>query len=153
MAVVDDTVNESSEALAAIPALEYFREKIVDFSVAANNLATSDTMILFDLPVGILMQGCKVDVLTAEGSAMTMDLGVTGGDVDKYIDGADGNAVGITLSGDAGTAEPVAYENNGSYIATAESISLLTLTAGLSTAVVRFQIWGVDLRSRLADPA
>lgn len=151
MADIDNTVGYSSQPVYAGP-LDFLYERIVDFSVAANQMAGSDTMQLFDLPAGLLVLGAKVEVLTAQGAVCTADLGLTGGNVDEYIDGADLNATGVTMSGDAGTAEPVALQNNGKYLSAAETVSLLANNA-IDTAVVRFQIFGYDLRSRLPDPA
>lgn len=153
MAIVDMTVNQGNQPSEVGPALLKF-EKTIDFSVTANNLASADTAKLFDLPADILVIATKVEVLTPEGSTCTADLGITGGDVDKYIDGVDLNATAGTnvLSGDAGTPEPIALQNNGSYLAAAETVSLLANNA-IATAKIRVQIIAIDMRKILADPA
>lgn len=153
MADIDNTTDQSIQPLAPVQPNGFLYEKTIDFSVAANNMAVNDTMQLFDLPAGLLVLGTKVEVLTAEGGAATCDIGVTGGDVDKYIDGANLNSAGTVMSGDAGTAEPGSMETSGAYIATAETASLLCLTGALDAAKIRVQMFGLDLRSRTADPA
>jgi hypothetical protein len=151
MAVIDRTANQGSQPLNNVPPAAFIYEKVIDFSKAENNMALADTMDLFDLPAGVLVCGAKVEVLTAEGTAVTGDLGVTGGDVDRYIDGADLNAAGVTMSGDATTAEPASMETSGLYLSAAETVSLSLATAGLSAALVRFQIFGFALDARLND--
>jgi len=151
MADIDNTANQGSEPMAAGP-LAFLFEKIVDFSVAANVMAASDTMQLFDLPAGLWVLGAKVETLTAQGAACTADLGLTGGNVDEYIDGANLNAAGVVMSGDAATDEPASIGTGGKHLSAAETVSLLANNT-LDTAVVRFQIFGYDLRSRIADPA
>lgn len=151
MADIDNTVGYSSQPVYAGP-LGFLYERIIDFSVAVNNMVATDTMQLFDLPAGLLVMGAKVETLTVQGAACTADLGLTGGNVDEYIDGADLNAAAVVMSGDAVTPEPIALQNNGKYLSAAETVSLLANNT-LNAAVVRFQIFGYDLRSRLPDPA
>lgn len=149
MSDIDNTANQGSAPMAAGP-LAFLYEKVIDFSVAANNMAASDTMQLFDLPAGLMVLGCKVETLTVQGAVCTADLGLTGGNVDEYIDGANLNAAAVVMSGDAATDEPIAFANNGKYLSAAETVSLLANNT-INTAKVRFQIFGYDLRSRLAD--
>lgn len=151
MADIDLTVNQGAQpAEAGQVALKF--EKIVDFS--ANNLGAADTAQLLDLPADILIIAAKVEVLTPEGGVATADLGVTGSDVDKYIDGADLNAAAgtVVVSGDAGVAEPVSMETSGLYLSAAETVSLLANNA-LATAVIRVQIVAFDMRNTLNNPA
>lgn len=152
MAVIDKTTDQGSQPLNNVPPAAFLYEKVVDFSKAENLMAQTDTMDLFDLPAGILVAGVKVEVVTGEGVTVTGDLGITGGDVDAYIDGADLEVDGVTImSGDAATAEPASMETSGKYLSAAETVSLSLATAGLSAALIRFQIFGFDLRSRLGD--
>lgn len=151
MAVIDKTTDQGGQPASNVPPSAFLMEKIIDFSKTGNAMAAADTMDLFDMPAGLLVCGAKVEVLTAEGSAVTADLGITGGDVDAYIDGANLNATGVTMSGDAGTAEPASMETSGKYLSAAETVSLLAIGGGLSNALVRIQIFGFDLRSRQAD--
>lgn len=151
MADTDLTLNQGNQPSEVGPALLKW-EKIIDFSV--NNIASGSTAQLFDLPADILVVACKVEVLTAEGGVATADLGLTGGNVDEYIDGVDLNAAAgtVVVSGAAATAEPVAMENGGKYLSAAETVSLLANNA-LDTAVIRVQILAMDMRSILSDPA
>lgn len=153
MADIDLTVNQGAQPSEVGPALLKW-EKIVDFSVPANNLAGTDTAQLFDLPADILVVAAKVEVLTPEGGVATADLGITGGDVDAYIDGVDLNAAAgtVVMSGDAATAEPVSLETSGKYLSAAETVSLLANNA-LATAVIRVQIIAFDMRNILSTPA
>lgn len=153
MANIDLTVNQGDQPSEVGPALLKW-EKIVDFSVVANNIIATESAALFDLPAGILVVAAKIEVLTAEGATATADLGITGGDVDAYIDGADLNAaVGtVVMSGDAATAEPASLETSGKYLSAAETVSLLA-NNDLDAAVVRVQIMAFDLRNTLATPA
>lgn len=148
---IDLTVNQGDQPSEVGPALLKW-EKIVDFSV--NSLLITTSGALFDLPADILVIGCKVEVLTAEGGTATADLGITGGDVDAYIDGVDLNAAAgtVVVSGDAATAEPASMETSGKYLSAAETVSILANNA-LATAVIRVQIVAIDMRNLLSDPA
>jgi len=126
-------------------------EAVVDHSVAANQMAVNDTMPLFKVPAGILVVGASVETLVVEGAAASVDLGITGGDVDKYIDGATVNSLGTVVAGDAGTAEPSSMETSG-FITTAEElVSVLALGATIDAAKVRYKVIGFDVRDQLAD--
>lgn len=149
MADTDLTTGYGTQPVGAqVPVIKW--ERIVDFS--ANNLGSSDTMQLFDLPADVLVMLVTVEVLTAEGGTATIDIGITGGDVDKYMDGANINqsAGTVIVSGDAGTAEPVAFENNGAYLSSAETVSVLANNA-LDAAKIRVQIFAFDCRGTLSS--
>lgn len=145
MADFDLTTKQGEQPSFNTPGLLHF-EKVVDFS--SQNLAAGDTAQLFDLPAGILVIAAIVDVITVEGGTATVDLGVTGVDVNKYIDGANINSTTTVVSGDAATPEPIALQNNGSYLATAETVSLLANNA-LNAAKIRVIIKAIDLRGQL----
>ena len=153
MADIDLTVGQGSEPIYSAADRLLMWEKIIDFSKTGQALAATDTMQLFDLPADVLVIGAKVEVLKPEGAAATADLGLTGGNVDEYIDGADLNAAAgtVVVSGDAATPEPITFQNNGKYLSAAETVSLLANNA-LSTAVIRVQIVAIDMRSVLPDP-
>ena len=149
MADFDLTVGQGAAAPYS-PPLALLFEKIVDFSV--NPLAGSDTAQLFDLPAGILVIAASTKVLTAEGGVATFDLGLTGGNVDEYLDGVDANAAAgtVVMSGDAATDEPIAFANNGKYLSAAETVSLLANNA-MANAKIKFSIMALDLRGMLSE--
>lgn len=127
-------------------------EWVVDHSVTENQMAINDTMPLFKIPAGIHLIGSSVETLTAEGAAAVVDMGITGGDVDGYIDGATVNTVGIVVAGDAATAEPISMENSGRRTVAEELVSIIALVAAIDTAaIVRYQVMGIDTRPGLAD--
>ena len=102
----------------------YGVEVTLDFS--DTGALTTDTVQVFDVAAKQLLLGMAVEVLTAEGGTATIDIGLTGGDVDAFIDGADINAAvgSVHKSGDAGTKE-VILAAGGQYFATADTIDLL----------------------------
>lgn len=126
-------------------------EAVVDHSVADNQMAINDTMPLFKIPAGIHLIGASVETITVEGAAATVDMGITGGNVDDYVDGATVNAVGVVVSGDAGTNEPISMANSGRRTIAEELVSILALGAAVDGAKVRYQVMGIDTRKRIAD--
>ncbi len=124
-------------------------EAVVDHSLAANQMLVADTMPLFKIPAGIHLIGASVETIIAEGAASTVDMGITGGDVDGYIDGATTNSVGVVVSGDAGTAEPVSMETSGRRTVAEELVSILVAGATMDNAKVRYQVMGIDARPRV----
>ena len=71
-----------------------------------------------------------IEVLTALSSSVTMDLGITGGDVDIYVDG-DGNGTGYSAA--TATARHIA--------AAADTLDVLVLGAGAAAGKIR--VWAV----------
>ena len=148
MADYDLTTNVGAQPAEAVPTVVKFT-KVVDF--AEHNLAQNDTAQVLDLPAGILVLACAVKVITPEGGTATIDLGLTGGNVDEYIDGADINAAAgsVTKSGDAATDEPIAFANNCKYLTSAETVSILANNA-LDAAKIVVMVIAVDLRDYTA---
>ena len=121
----------------------YGVEVTLDFS--ETGALTTDTVQVFDVAAKQLLMGMAVEVITPEGGTATIDIGLTGGDVDAFIDGANINAAAGTVkkSGDAGTKE-VIVAAGGQYFATADAIDLLPLN-DLDTAVIKVFAWFMDL--------
>jgi hypothetical protein len=71
-----------------------------------------------------------IEVLTALSSSVTMDLGITGGDVDNFVDG-DTNATGYSTL--TATANQV--------IASADTLD--ALLAGAASSVGKIRVWAV----------
>lgn len=144
MAVLDLTINQGSEPPFLGNQVVSFVKRI-DFSIAANNMVNLDTMKIFDLLAGFHIFLVEVETLTAQGAAATIDIGVTGGTADGYINGADINTVGVVSAGDAGTAESVAMETSGLRLAAAETVSILANNT-LDAAVIIVRIFALDCR-------
>ena len=121
----------------------YLQEVTLDFS--DTGALTTDTVVVFNVKAKQLLQGMLVEVITAEGATATIDIGLTGGDVDRFIDGANINGAAGTVqkSGDAGTKEVIVAEG-GYYFSAADNIDLLPLN-DLDTAVIKVFAWFLDL--------
>jgi len=118
----------------------YLVENTIDVSAAQN-----DVLRVLDLPAETLVMEAGIEVLTALSSSVTMDLGITGGDVDIYADG-DTNATGYSTL--TATARHVA--------ATADTLDVLVLSAASTAGKIR--VWavlcdvaGVDETDRQSD--
>ena len=121
----------------------YVMEGRFDFSVA--NVGSAETCALFDVKADHVVMGMSVKVVTAEGGTATIDIGITGDDVDRFIDGANINAAVASFykSGDAGTKEVVIAEG-GHHFAAAGVIDLLANNA-LDTAVIDVKAYMIDM--------
>ena len=64
-------------------------ENVVDFSIS--NGSSSDVATMLDVPKGVWVVCVALEILTAEGGTLTVDVG-DGVDPDGYIDGVDMNA-------------------------------------------------------------
>ena len=101
-----------------IPAGGY-QSAVLDCSV--DNISSSAVWQALSIPAGYMVKNVGIVCLTAEGGTLTVDIGLTGGDVDGFIDGFDGNVVsGMDQS--AGSAYAFA---GGSYFASADTIDVL----------------------------
>ena len=109
-------------------------------------LAATDSLAILNIPAKTFVMAVGIDVTTADGTAGTIDIGETGGDVDGWINGHDGNAVGSACSTNNTLVEgtPNVFEpalGNGKYYASADTIDMLFLTAPQDASVMR--IWAV----------
>ena len=110
----------------------YLVENTIDVSAVNSSSGTSNGDILqaLDIPAETLIMEAGTEVITALSSSATMDLGITGGDVDRYVDG-DTNATGYgTLTATARTV-----------VASADTLDILTGGADSSAGKVR--VWAV----------
>ena len=75
----------------------YLVENTIDVSAVNGDSGTADGAILqcLDIPAETLIMEAGVEVITALSSSATIDLGITGGDPDRYVDG-DTNATGFS---------------------------------------------------------
>ena len=110
----------------------YLVENTID--VAAINgdsgAAQNDVLRVLDIPAETLVMEAGIEVLTALSSSVTLDLGITGGDVDIYADG-DTNATGY--SAPTATARHVA--------GSADTLDVLVLSAAAAAGKIR--VWAV----------
>ena len=110
----------------------YLVENTIDVSAinSSSGTANGDVVNALDIPAETLIMEAGIEVITALSSSATMDLGITGGDVDRYVDG-DTNATGYaTLTA---TARVV--------VATADTLDILT--AGADSSAGKVRVWAV----------
>ena len=147
MAAYDKTgaggVNRPSRRNAGVRT-PYLVENTIDISAINSSAGTADgdTVGAIDIPAETLIMEAGIEVITALSSSVTMDLGITGGDVDIYADG-DTNATGYSTL--TATARHVA--------ATADTLDLLVQSAASSAGKVRVlavlcDVSGVDESDR-----
>ena len=110
----------------------YLVENTID--VAAINgdsgAAQNDVLQAMDIPAETVIMEAGIEVITACSSSVTLDLGITGGDVDIYTDG-DTNATGYSTL--TATARHVA--------AAADTLDVLVLSAASSAGKIR--VWAI----------
>jgi len=122
----------------------YLVENVIDISAINSDAgaAQNDVLQVLDIPAETLILHAGIEVLTALSNSVTLDLGITGGDVDTFVDG-DANATGYSVL--TNTARPV--------IASADTLDLLVLDAASSAGKVRIfallcDVSGVDETDR-----
>ena len=110
----------------------YLVENTIDIAAinGDSGAAQNDVLRVLDIPAETLVMEAGIEVLTALSSSVTMDLGITGGDVDIYVDG-DGNGTGYSAA--TATARHIA--------ASADTLDVLVLGAGAAAGKIR--VWAV----------
>lgn len=108
--------------------------------------AANDSLAVLHVPAKTFVVAVGIDVTTADGTASTVDLGETGGDVDGWINGHNCNTLGSACSTNNTLVEgtPNVFEpalGNGKYYATADTIDMLMLTAPQDASVIR--VWAI----------
>ncbi len=125
----------------------YLVENTIDVSAVNGDsgAAQNDVLQAMDIPAETVIMEAGIEVITACSSSVTLDLGITGGDVDIYTDG-DTNATGYSAL--TATARHVA--------ATADTLDELVLSAASTAGKIR--VWavlcdvaGVDETDRQSD--
>ena len=106
----------------------YLVENTIDISAINSNSGTAngDVVQALDIPAETLIMEAGIEVITALSSSATMDLGITGGDVDRYVDG-DTNATGFSTL--TATARVI--------VSSADTLDILTAGADSSAGKVR----------------
>ena len=122
----------------------YLVENTIDISAinSSSGTANGDVVNALDIPAETLIMEAGIEVITALSSSATMDLGITGGDVDVCVDG-DTNATGYSAL--TATAIPI--------IASADTLDVLVLSAASSAGKIRVfallcDVSGVDETDR-----
>ena len=110
----------------------YLVENTIDVSAVNGDsgAAQNDVLQAMDIPAETVIMEAGIEVLTACTSSVTLDLGITGGDVDIYTDG-DTNATGYSTL--TATARHVA--------ASADTLDVLVLSAASSAGKIR--VWAI----------
>ena len=110
----------------------YMVENTIDVSAVNGDsgAAQNDVLQAMDIPAETVIMEAGIEVLTACSSSVTLDLGITGGDVDIYTDG-DTNATGYSTL--TATARHVA--------ASADTLDVLVLSAASSAGKIR--VWAI----------
>ena len=106
----------------------YLVENTIDISAinGDSGAAQNDVLRVLDIPAETLIMEAGIEVITALSSSATMDLGITGGDVDRYVDG-DTNATGFSTL--TATARVI--------VSSADTLDILTAGADSSAGKVR----------------
>ena len=125
----------------------YLVENTIDISAinGDSGAAQNDVLQVLDIPAETIVMEAGIEVLTALSANVTLDLGITGGDVDIFVDG-DTNATGFSAA--TATARHVA--------AAADTLDLLVLSAASSAGKVRVyavmcDVSGIDETDRNTD--
>ena len=110
----------------------YLVENTIDVSAVNSDsgAAQNDVLQAMDIPAETVIMEAGIEVLTALSSSVTLDLGITGGDVDIYTDG-DTNATGYSTL--TATARHVA--------ASADTLDVLVLSAAAAAGKIR--VWAI----------
>ena len=110
----------------------YLVENTIDVSAVNGDsgAAQNDVLQAMDIPAETVIMEAGIEVITACSSSVTLDLGITGGDVDIYTDG-DTNATGYSAL--TATARHVA--------ASADTLDVLVLSAASSAGKIR--VWAI----------
>lgn len=108
---IGDSAHPSAWANVKTP---YFVETEIDFAAAVtakgSALAQADVIQALDIPAGtvILMGGVQVtEAMAGTSTDTTLDVGITGGDVDNLVDGFDFDGASLSDYAVTGVNEPV----------------------------------------------
>lgn len=131
--------------------LQYLVEVVIDWAdvLAAKGsaLADNDVVEAITVPAGTVILGVGAQVMVAtDGTTLTCDVGVTGVDVDEWVDGIDAKATALTYW------TPLAVTPDQTIISTADTIDvlLLTLTGTVTTGKLRVFAWLLDVSAKKA---
>ena len=110
MALGDNTTS-AERGVGARGRQPYLIQGDLNFATAASDkgsaLAASDVIPGLTIPAGILAAGFEVTTAHAGTSTNTFDFGITGGDVDKFVDGFDFDGASVDDYGFKAAQTPV----------------------------------------------
>lgn len=139
--VAGDGVSHPSRALGNTP---YTVENYINFAdvttAKGSAIAASDTIEAIAVPAGTLILNAGVQcIIPDNATALTLDLGFTGGDVDEFVDGFDhaaaaAGAYSAYLATDPQWIAP---------ITTADTIDLLIATLTDAPTVGQVRVWAL----------
>ena len=122
----------------------YIVENTIDFAAAAtakgSALAAADIIEAISVPANTMILNAGFEVITVAGGESAdnaWDLGVTGVDVDVFVDGFDGDAA----AAGAYSQNPAAFQPV--VIATADTIDLLIQAATTAPTSGSLRVWAV----------
>ena len=138
MAATIDKRPASSKAVATQYGKTFLLETTVDFTNPDNQLAQNETMALFDIAPGIVVNQAFLEVITPDGDIGDVDLGcsVDGSTAAELLDGATLVAEGYVGST---TYAPKIYNEARQVVLTNNS------PVALDEAVVRVIVLGMDM--------
>lgn len=122
----------------------YMVDVTIDFAAAAtakgSALAAADVIeaLTFGGPSVILAAGIEVDTVASGGTGTVLDLGVTGGDVDAFVDGF------AFDSASAGDYAALAG-NGGQYIADGDTLDVLIQAATTVSTAGVIRVWAIAM--------
>ena len=147
MATYDLTAAGGTTGHPANGRTPYLVENTIDISAinSSSGTANGDIINALDIPAETLIMEAGIEVITALSSSVTLDLGITGGDVDRYVDG-DTNATGF--SAPTATARTI--------VASADTLDVLVLSAAAAAGKIRVfavlcDVSGIDETDRNTD--
>jgi hypothetical protein len=118
-------------------------EVVMDFAAittaraaAGATALSTDSLEVISVPANTLVLAVGATTETVEGGTATFDIGLTGGDVDLFVDGADANALGTTACNGAG----LDGDNQSHYFAAADTIDILCNNA---MDAAKIKVWAV----------
>jgi hypothetical protein len=115
----------------------------VDFTVTANQLATTETGAIFDIPANTLVLYVTMRVTTGDADIETVDIGIEGGTTDGFVNDADIAAAGWFFDVNEGYSIAAAAP----FISTSNAVVIVTNAdaATLNEAKIHFYALCVDL--------
>jgi hypothetical protein len=111
----------------------YVAEAVLDFS--ERNMASTETVKLLTIPANTLILDVIYEVKTAEGAALTIDIG----------DSSNPTLVGDNINCNSTSTHDNAAFGSPQYYSAADYIEVLCNTAGANTAVVVVKMVCVDM--------
>ena len=108
-------------------------------TAGATALAAGYSIQVLSIPANTLVMAVGATTITAEGAASTFDIGLTGGDVDGFVDGGDANSAGTTSSNGA----LLNGDNQSHYFAAADTIDMLIGVSGAVTDAAKIKVWAL----------